>query len=179
MDHLTPLTGGRVEMRPLTADALTAWTAGDRPALERLTGAVFPDPPAPPPLMEDALPFMRDRMREHPDELGLWAWLCVRTANGRAVGSAGFGGHPDEDGFLVLGYAVYPDCAGAGLASEAALLLADWALGRPDVTGIRITAQVHNPASLRVAAKAGFVAVGRAQDPEAGEVVILERRVSK
>lgn len=176
MNDLGPLIGDSVEMRPLTGDALTAWADGDREAVERLTRAVFPDPLVAPPLMDDALPFMRDRLLDNPDEVGLWSWLCVRRATGEAVGSAGFGGPPDEEGFLVLGYAIYPGFAGAGYASQAASLLREWGLSRPGVAGIRVTAPVDHPASLRVAAKAGFVPVGKAHDAEAGEVVVLEAR---
>ncbi|WP_424215889.1 GNAT family N-acetyltransferase (plasmid) [Streptomyces sp. BI20] len=176
MDTVNPLVGDTLELRPLSAEALAAWAAADGEGLRRATGALFPDPPAPPPLMEDALPFMRDRLRAHPDEFGLWAWLCVLRAGGEAVGSAGFGGHPDEDGFLVLGYAIRPEFEGAGLATEAAGLLTAWGLARPGVAGVRITAAADNPASRRVAAKAGFTEVGRARDEEVGELVVLERR---
>ncbi|MFC7308132.1 GNAT family N-acetyltransferase [Streptomyces monticola] len=176
MNELRPLSGSRVELRPLTADAVAAWIEGDRAAVGHLTGAVFPDPPVAPPLMDDALPFMRDRLREHPDEVGLWAWLCVLETTGEVVGSAGFGGRPDSDGLLVLGYAMYPGFAGMGYASETAALLAEWGLTQPGVRGIRVTAQTTNPASLRVAAKAGFVEVGKTDDPEVGELIVLERR---
>ncbi len=128
--------------------------------------------------MDDALPLMRDRLREHPEETGLWAWLCVIRATDQAVGSAGFTGLPDAERLVTLGYAIYPEFAGRGYASEAAALLAAWALGLPGVEGIRATVPVGHGASLRVAAAAGLSPVGTAHDREAGEVVVLERRSS-
>ena len=128
--------------------------------------------------MDDALPFMRDRLREHPEEEGLWPWLSVLRETGEAVGSAGFSGLADAEGLLTLGYATYPEFGGLGYASEAAALLAGWGLARPGVEGIRATVPVAHEASLRVAAAAGLARVGTVQDPEVGEVVVLERRSS-
>ncbi|GAA4964617.1 GNAT family N-acetyltransferase [Kineococcus glutinatus] len=169
------LSGELLDLHPLGADALAAWVDGDAAALTALTGAVFPDPAVAPPLMDDALPFVRDRLRGHPAELGWWAWLCVDRAGGEVVGSAGFAGPPGADGAVVLGYATYPRHAGRGAASEAADLLAGWALRQPGVRVVRVTVPVDHVASLRVAARAGFTRTGTGTDPEAGEVAVLER----
>ena len=117
------LSTDRLELRPLTADALDALILRDQRRLEAVTGARFPDPLLPPPLMDDALPFMRDRLRTDPGELGWWAWLIIARATREAVGSLGFGGRPDGEGIVVLGYAVYPACEGQGYATEAARTL--------------------------------------------------------
>ena len=66
MDPSTIATD-RLELPPLSAAAVPALIAGDGEPLTALTGAVFPLPVRPPPLMEDALPFFRDRLREEPD----------------------------------------------------------------------------------------------------------------
>jgi RimJ/RimL family protein N-acetyltransferase len=169
------ITTPRLTLHPLDAAALEAFVAGDTDRLEALTGATFSRPLAAPPLMADALPFMRDRLRAQPDELGLWAWLMVDEER-RAVGSAGFGGAPDEAGWLVLGYAVYPQFEGRGYAAEAAGALVAWALGRPGVAGVRATIPPGHARSLRVAEKAGLAVIGRDVDPEVGEVLVLGAR---
>ena len=162
---------------PLTADALDALIRRDRARLETLTGARFADPLLPPPLMDDALPFLRDRLRAEPEELlGWWAWLMVTRSAREAVGSVGLGGKPDGEGTVVIGYAVYPTFEGRGYATEAARALAAWALEQAGVTRVRATIPPGHMPSLRVAEKAGMRQVGTARDDEVGEVLVLEAR---
>ncbi len=168
------LSTDRLGLRPLTADALDALILRDQRRLEAVTGARFPDPLLPPPLMDDALPFMRDRLRADPGELGWWAWLIIARATREAVGSLGFGGRPDGEGTVVLGYAVYPACEGRGYATEAARTLTSWSLDQIGVTRVRATIPPGNTPSLRVAEKLGMRQVGTAQDDEVGEVLVFE-----
>ena len=53
----------RLRLQSLTADAIDALLAGDAVRLGALTGARFPLPVRPPPLTEDVLPIVRDRLR--------------------------------------------------------------------------------------------------------------------
>jgi RimJ/RimL family protein N-acetyltransferase len=168
------LTTERLELLPLTADALDALIRRDRGRLEAMTGARFPDPLLPPPLMDDALPFMRDRLQADPGELGWWAWLIIARATREAVGSLGLGGRPDGEGTVVLGYAIYPAFEGRGYATEAAQALITWALGQSGVTRVRATIPPGHTPSLRVAEKLGMREVGTAQDDEVGEVRVFE-----
>ena len=170
------LSTDRLELRPLTADALDALILRDRSRLEAVTGARFPDPLLPPPLMDDALPFMLDRLRADPGELGWWAWLITARAAREAVGSVGLGGRPDGEGTVVLGYAVYPAFEGRGYATEAARALTSWALDQFGVTRVRATIPPGHTPSLRVAEKLGMRPVGTAQDDEVGEVLVFELR---
>ena len=168
------LSTDRLELLPLTADDLDALIRRDRSQLEAATGARFPDPLLPPPLMDDALPFMRDRLRAEPGELGWWAWLIIARATREAVGSVGLGGRPDDEGTVVLGYAVYPAFEGRGYATEAAQPLVTWALGQIGATRVRATIPPGNTPSLRVAEKLGMRQAGTSQDDEVGEVLVFE-----
>src|ERR687889_1578721 len=60
----------RLQLTPLPAPALDALLARDGATLERLTGARFADPAAPP-YMADALPVVRDRLRQGA-QVGAW-----------------------------------------------------------------------------------------------------------
>ena len=166
----------RLELAPLTVTALEALILGDGRRLAEQTGARFPDPVVAPPLMEDALPFIRDRLHEDPSAAGWWAWLIVSSSTREAVGSAGFGGRPDADGAVVVGYAVYPAFEGQGLATEAVQALVGWALDRPGVTAIRATIPDGHTRSLRVAEKLGMRQVGTEQDDKIGEILVFELR---
>src|SRR5215207_9144444 len=74
---LLRLSTDRLELRPLTADALDALTLRDRERLEALTDAHFPHPLLSPPLTDDALPFFRDQVRAAAGALGASLWLIM------------------------------------------------------------------------------------------------------
>jgi RimJ/RimL family protein N-acetyltransferase len=164
----------RLDLFPLTTEALDALIAGDRGALEAATGATFPEPLRAPPLMEDALPFFRDLVRE--GKAGNFGpFLLVLRETGEAVGAAGFTGAPDEDGVVLLGYSVYPTFQGQGLAAEAGRALVAWALARPEIRRVRATIPPDHVASQRVAAAAGLRRTGRgAMNEDAGLVDVWE-----
>lgn len=170
------LSTDRLELLPLGLDALQALILRDRERLEALTGARFPEPLLPPPLMDDVLPFMRDRLRAEPEELGWWPWLIVSRSAGEAVGSVGLGGRPDGGGVVLVGYAIYPPFEGRGYATEAARALVAWALDQAGVAGVRATIPTGHLPSLRVADKLGMRQVGTARDEEVGEVLVFEVR---
>lgn len=169
-----PIETERLSMPVLGVEAIEALIAADTRRLEALTGATFPVPLGPPPLMDDALPFMRDKLREAPAEAAWWARLIVLRATGEAVGSIGCVGPPDEDGGIVVGYSVYSAFQGRGYASEALRALVAWALAQPDVRRVRATIPPDNAPSLTVAARAGLRPVGTDQDEEVGEVLVYE-----
>ena len=76
----------RLDLSPLHAEAVEAMLAGEGERLHRLTGARFRTP-GPPPYMAEALPVVRDRLRERPEEAHWWNWLVVERGTGDAVGS--------------------------------------------------------------------------------------------
>ena len=173
MDPAT-ITTDRLDLPPLSAEAIEALIDGDGERLAELTGAVFPLPPEAPPEMADALPFLRDRVREDPGSAPWWARLLVRRETREAVGSAGFGGRPDAAGTVTAGYSVYPEFQGHGFATEAVRALVGWALAQPGVARVRATIPPGNAPSLRVAEKAGLRRAGVEVDDEAGEVEVWE-----
>jgi [ribosomal protein S5]-alanine N-acetyltransferase len=165
----------RLDLVPLGADALDALVAEDGARLQALTGAIFPEPAIAPPLLADALPFIRDRLRDRPEELGWWVWLFVRRDTGESVGSAGLTGFPDVDGMVVIGWSTYPAHQNRGYAAEGVRELVEWALAQPDVRLVRATIPPDNAPSIRVAEKAGFEAAGRMPDEEFGELLVYDR----
>ena len=170
------LASRRLDLPPLTIAALEALIAGDRPMLETVTGARFPEPLAAPPLMDDALSHFRNVLLASPDN-GSWGpYLLVLRECGEAVGSAGFTGPPDATGTVTTGYSVYPAFQRQGIASEAAEALANWALTQPGVRRVRATIPPEHVASQCVAARAGFHRTGLVEDdPDEGPVEVWER----
>ncbi len=164
----------RLDLPVWEADAIQALIDQDGTRLAALTGAVWPQPLAPPPLMGDALAFFAERLRQDPALGRWWARLVVVRAAAAAVGSAGLSGRPDGEGAVTVGYALYPVFQGNGYASEAVRGIVGWALTRPGVARVRATIPPGNEPSRRVAAKAGLRRVGTDWDEEAGEVEVWE-----
>jgi ribosomal-protein-alanine N-acetyltransferase len=178
---IEPIETDRMRLLALDADALEAWVARDAARLTERTGARFALPLEAPPLVDDVLPFVRDRLRAIPDELGWWCWLLVDRETRSAVGSVGFGGRPDQAGTVVVGYSVYEAHQRRGLATEAVRALAAWVLAQPGVRRLRATVPPWNGPSLQVASRVGMRHVGRGQDPDVGDVLVfdLEARAAR
>src|SRR5215217_2048319 len=171
----TSVHTARLELTPLDADAIQALLAGDAARLEKLTGAAFPLPVAPPPYMADSLPVVAARLRTSPAEGPWWNWLIVRQEDGTAVGSVAFGGMPDAAGAVLIGYAMYPGHEGRGYATEAVKAMVEWAFAQPGVTTVRALAPVWNTPAVHVAEKVGMRPVASDEDDEVGEVLVYER----
>ena len=170
----THLQTERLELTPLSADAIDALLHGDAPRLRSLTAAEFPAPVGPPPYMAESLPVVRERLRQNSGEHHWWNWLVVRRDNREAVGSVAFAGVPDAAGAVLMGYAMYPAREGSGYATEATQALVEWAFGQPGVRVVRVLAPVWNTPAVHVAEKIGMRPVGSYEDDEVGEVLIYE-----
>jgi [ribosomal protein S5]-alanine N-acetyltransferase len=172
---MTQPASPRLDFPPLTVEALEALIAGDRAALELATGVTFPEPLEAPPLMDDALPFFRDTLRENSAVLPWWARLIVLRETKQAAGSIGFTGGPDAEGAVTLGYSVYPSYQRQGIAAEAAAALVAWARDQPGVRSVRATIPPGHIASEKVAASAGLARTGRIiDDPDEGQIEVWE-----
>ncbi len=164
----------RLELTPMSADAIDALLRGDAPRLRSLTSAEFTVPARPPPYMAESLPVVRERLRKNPEEHQWWNWLVIRQDNREAVGSVAFAGMPDPAGAVLIGYAMYPAREGSGYATEATQALVEWAFGQPGVRVVRALAPVWNTPAVHVAEKVGMRPVGSYEDDEVGEVLIYE-----
>jgi ribosomal-protein-alanine N-acetyltransferase len=164
----------RLQLTPLSADAVEALLQGDAARLRSLTQAEFAAPAGPPPYMAESLPVVQDRLRKNPAEAAWWNWLVVRRDNHEAVGSVTFGGVPDTAGSVLIGYAMYPAREGSGYATEAVRAMVDWAFAQPGVRVVRALAPVWNTPAVHVAEKVGMRPVGSYEDDEVGEVLIYE-----
>jgi ribosomal-protein-alanine N-acetyltransferase len=143
--------------------------------VEALLDATFKKPYAPPPLMDDALPFICGWLHDHPGDIWWQPWFFANRNEKAIVGSAGFSG-PSETGALQLGYAIYPEHQRRGYATEAAGALIELAWTDARVTAIQATIPPWNTASIRVAVKLGMLPVGEGEDDEVGRIIIYESR---
>jgi len=153
-----PLTDGRVTLR--------GWEARDVPAIVAMCG----DP--------DVIRFTSVPVPYGADDARLWLDLHPgRLAAGdgaRPVGSIGVRVLHDQ-GSAETGYHVVREARGRGLATAALRLLAGWTFAELEVGRLQLTTHLDNPASQRVAEKAGFHREGvlRAWADQRGERVDL------
>ncbi len=166
----------RLVLVPFEPEAIDALLAGDLPRLARLTGLTFPTPLRPPPLMEEVLPLVRDRLREEPASLGWWTWLAVDRATSQVTGALGFGGPPDAEGAVMIGYATYPGAEHRGYATEATAALMDWALSQPGVERVCASIPPDNIPARRVAERVGMRVAGTVWEEDIDHVLLYERR---
>ncbi|MGW5607224.1 GNAT family N-acetyltransferase [Streptomyces sp. NPDC003753] len=98
----------------------------------------------------------------HRPEWGVF--VIVRREDGRAVGSMGFHGTPDEEGRAEVGYDLVEGARGHGYATEALRSLAAWALARDDVGTLFATVARANTPSQGVITRAGFTRVSENEE---------------
>jgi ribosomal-protein-alanine N-acetyltransferase len=170
----TTVHTARLELSPMSSEAIEALLNGDAVQLRVLTGAEFSAPVGPPPYMAESLPVVRDRLRGNPGEAGWWNWLIMHQDTHEAVGSVAFAGMPDEGGAVLIGYAMYPAREGQGYATEAVRAMVEWAFAQPGVRVVRALAPVWNTPAVHVAEKVGMHPVASDEDDEIGEVLVYE-----
>jgi RimJ/RimL family protein N-acetyltransferase len=98
------------------------------------------------------------------------------TSNGGApLGSIGLRVDPGDRDIAEAGYMVAPAARGRGLATTALRLASRWAVRDVGIARVQLTTHVDNPASQRVAERAGFRREGvlRAWEEIRGERVDL------
>ncbi|MEU3505353.1 GNAT family N-acetyltransferase [Streptomyces hundungensis] len=87
-------------------------------------------------------------------------WAISRRADDRAVGLIGLADFDLRGGSAEILYWLLPAGRGGGAALDATLRVSRWALDELGLHRIRITHSVSNPASCRVARRAGFALEG-------------------
>jgi ribosomal-protein-alanine N-acetyltransferase len=167
------LETARLSLLAASVEELQTFINGDAAAFTALTGVTAPDPFVAPPETDDVMAWFRDAIAAD-QSIRPWffRWVIDRQRN-VLVGSTGFGGSPDKDGYVITGYSTYPAEEGRGYAGEAAAALAAWALRQPGVRKVRATIFPSNLASKRVATKAGLRYV-KLMNTDDGEIELWE-----
>ncbi|NUR27242.1 MAG: GNAT family N-acetyltransferase [Catenulispora sp.] len=92
---------------------------------------------------------------------GRSAVFCVYEATeGRLLGNVSLHGIDLEHSCGELGYRVAPWARGQGIGTLAVRTVSDWAFGFLGLTRLQLLHAVENPASCRLAEKAGFLLEG-------------------
>jgi RimJ/RimL family protein N-acetyltransferase len=105
-----------------------------------------------------------------------WRARVIIPAEGEArmVGHAGFHGPPNEGDMVEMGYTIFPEFRGRGLATEAAQRLIDFAKEN-GAKLIRASVSPDNAPSLAMTTKLGLVQIGEQMDEIDGLELVFER----
>lgn len=131
-------------------------------SLDARLGAQIPDEWPPEDLDGIAVVF-RALLKQEPTLRGFLGWYFIlREPQPVLVGMGGFKGHPDEAGFVEIGYAILPQHQRQGYAVEAVCALLQWAKGFDDVLGVWAYTKPENEASRKVLERGCFEIAGTA-----------------
>ncbi|MGD3108322.1 GNAT family N-acetyltransferase [Streptomyces sp. YGL11-2] len=139
---------GGMELRPWRfSDAGALFAAGQDPAIRRWNRLVVET-------TDDACERIARMRRRWQDELSaIWA---IAQPGGEAVGLIGWGDIDLSGGSAEILYWILPEVRGSGVVVEATRRVSDWALNDLGLHRLRLCHSTANPASCRVAVKAGF-----------------------
>ncbi len=127
-----------------------------------------------------AVQWLLDKMTKFPDEPFWHARAVIIRSEGPSgsdllIGTAGFKGPPDDQGFVEVGYGIVDSHWRRGIATEATSMLVQWSLTDPRVKGLCAHTLAGDPASSGVLKKNGFTFTSRVTDPTDGEIDRYER----
>ena len=147
-----PLTDGAIALRP--------WSMQDVPEAVRCCNEEQIRrfiPPLPVPYTEDDAIAFIGAAQQRLDQ-GSVTLVIGDAADAALRGSIGL--RTIAPGIAQTGYWVAPEARGRGVAGKALLLLSRWALATLPLIRLQLFTDVDNPASMRVAERAGFVREG-------------------
>ncbi len=146
------LEAGPVRLRAWRpTDVDDAWTAFQDERMRRWGGLLVDS-------REDAVAWLDRRLRPAPDRLN---WAVVDAATGVLVGSVNLHAVDLVEGQAMVGYWTAPAARGRGLAAHAVDTACRRLFDTTPVDRIELCHAIANPASGRVAEKAGFTWEGR------------------
>src|SRR5947209_3450506 len=104
---MTTLRTARLELVPLSPDAIARLLEGDRAGAEAIVGAALPGEFPNSSELEGFLPIQLKRMRESPAQRDWQARLMIANPPHRIIGHCGFHGPPRVIGRAEIGYTVF------------------------------------------------------------------------
>jgi len=166
----------RTLVTPLTSEIAEGMIARDYTLLNTEFRLKFPGPFQVPPMMDDFLPAVVQRMKYQPDQAGWWGWLFFDKETRDVLGSVGVSGPPDDTGAVGIAYSIYETHENKGYTKEATKAVVDWILAQQGVKSLRMTVHPKNFAAVRIAQHCKFELKGTVDDPTVGEVHLYEAK---
>lgn len=128
--------------------------------------------------VQDFLPKYAQMLTNDPSQLGWGVWLMIHTADSTLIGDLGFGGKPDEQGTVEMGYEVFPAYQKQGYAFEAVQALVNWAITQPNLKRIIAHSPQDHTASIRILEKLGLQQLGTVNLPDYPDALVFKWQLS-
>ncbi len=166
----------RTRLTPITFELAEGMLARDHTVLETESRLRFPHPFQVPPMMDDFLPAIVQRLQSQPDQVGWWGWLFYEKDSHKVLGSVRVSGPPDETGSVGIAFSIYENLENKGYTKEASKAVVDWILAQKGVKSLRMTIHPKNFAAVRIAQHTKFELKGTVYDQVIGEVHLYEAK---
>ena len=157
----------RMELRPATRELLRAVIESDE-ALGELLGVSVAEGWTE--FGKAPFEYMLNVLTSDENQDGWVNYFPILKSGNQLIGSGGFKGGPNEEGWVEIGYEIAPAFRNQGLATEFAMSLIDIALEHPGVTGICAHTLAEENASCAVLRKCSFEKVSELIDEEDGAI---------
>ncbi len=108
------------------------------------------------------------RWKAHPPLRDWWVYLIVHTGDNLLIGSCGYKGEPDSNGYVEIGYEIMDSHRGKGLGTEIAQGLVDHAFTHRAVHKVIAHTVREENASCSILQKVGFQHIEDVLDTEEG-----------
>ncbi|MHC5736950.1 GNAT family N-acetyltransferase [Nostoc sp.] len=160
MNHRLQITTQRLELLPCSLGMAQAAVTKNKSEVERLLGVCVPDDWYASEVL-DFFPMYAQMLRNDPSQLGWGVWLMIHIPDSTLIGDLGFGGKPNEQGTVEMGYEVLSAYRQQGFAFEAVEALVNFALTQPELKRIIAHSPDDHAASIRILEKLGMQQIGR------------------
>ncbi|NJR17243.1 MAG: GNAT family N-acetyltransferase [Calothrix sp. CSU_2_0] len=155
MNQILYIDTQRLELIPCSLEVAQATINRDKPLLEKLLTAYVSDDWYATEV-QDFLPKYINMLNTDPSQLGYGVWLMIRTDDSTLIGDLGFGGKPEPQETLEIGYEVLTPYRNQGYATEAVEALVNFAFTQLEAKRIIAHTPEDNVASIRVVEKLGM-----------------------
>ena len=114
--------------------------------------------------------FALSQMLSQPQETGWWTWFPILKGESTVIGTCGYKGYPDEQGWVEIGYEVAPPYRLKGLATECASALVERVRQMDAIRGVRAHTLAEENGSVAILRRLGFTHQGEIIDPDDGPI---------
>lgn len=154
------ITTRRLKLLPCSLEVTQAAISKNKSEVETLLGVKVPDEWYASEVI-DFFPVYTQMLRDDPSHLGWGVWLMIHVDDSTLIGDLGFGGKPDEQGTVEMGYEVLAAYRNQGYAFEAVNALVNFAFTQPKLQKIIAHCPDDHAISIHILKKLGMQLIGR------------------
>jgi len=117
-----------------------------------------------------------EKLKDDPESLGWWTYFPIHIDDNTLIGSGGFKGPADENGYVEIGYEIAPKYRKNGYATEMAQAFIQFAESHQHINGVIAHTLAIENESTSILKKCGFIKTNEIQDLEDGLIWRWEKQ---